>query len=86
VKLLGRVGRWGMVALAVQADDSEFTEKTKLFSGRVTYDLNQNLTLGVIATDGDPEGQRDNSLGGIDWLWRISTLGGDKNFSVFSLN
>jgi hypothetical protein len=82
LKLLGRAGRWGMAVLAVQADHTEFTEKTKLFSGRVTYDANENLTLGVIATDGDPEGQRDNSLGGVDWLWRTSTLGGDKNFSV----
>jgi hypothetical protein len=82
VKLLGRVGSWGVAALAVQADQTELTEKTRLFSGRVTYDVNEHLTLGAIATDGDPEGQRDNSLGGVDWLWRTSSLGGDKNFSV----
>jgi len=26
--------------------------------------------------------RRDNSLGGVDWIWRTSSLGGDKNFSV----
>jgi hypothetical protein len=42
------------------------------------------VTLGVIATDGDPEGERDNSLGGLDVLWRTSTFGHnrDKNFSI----
>ncbi len=82
VKLLGHAGRWGMAALAVQTERTDFTEKTKLFSGRVTYDMDEHLTLGLIATDGDPEGQRENSLGGFDWLWRTSTFKGNKNFSV----
>ena len=83
-KLLGRTGRWRVAALAVAADQTELTQRTNLFSGRVTYDVDERLTLGIIATDGDPEGERDNSLGGIDVLWRTSTFGRkkDKNFSV----
>jgi len=83
-KLLGRTGRWMVAALAVAADQTELTQRTNLFSGRVTYDVDERLTLGLIATDGDPEGERDNSLGGIDVLWRTSTFGSekDKNFSV----
>ena len=84
VKLLGRAGKWRVAALAVAADKTEVTQRTNLFSGRVTYDVDEHLTLGVIATDGDPEGERDNSLGGIDALWRTSTFGRDKdkNFSI----
>jgi len=84
VKLLGRAGKWRIAALGVAADQTEVTQRTNLFSGRVTYDFDEHLTLGVIATDGDPEGERDNSLGGVDVLWRTSTFGRgkDKNFSV----
>jgi hypothetical protein len=81
-KVIGRAGRWRVAALAVAADQTELTQRTDLFSGRVTYDVDEHLTLGVIATDGDPEGERDNSLGGVDVLWRTSTFNGDKNFSA----
>ena len=81
-KLIGRAGRWRVAAVAVAADETEVTQRTNLFSGRVTYDVDDHLTLGVIVTDGDPEGERDNTLGGIDVLWRTSTFNGDKNLSV----
>lgn len=81
-KVIGRTGPWRIAALAVAADETATTERTNLFSGRVTYDIDEHLTVGVIATDGDPEGVRDNSLGGIDVLWRTSTFRGDKNLSI----
>ncbi len=83
-KLLGRAGKWTIAALAVAADQTAVTQRTNLFTGRVTYDFNEHLTLGAIATDGDPAGERDNSLGGVDARWRTSTFGRnkDKNFSV----
>jgi len=82
VKLLGRVGPWQLAGLAVAADETDQTDKTTLFSGRLTYDINENLTVGAIATYGDPEGQRDNSLTGLDFVWQTSSFRGDKNFSV----
>ena len=81
-KVVGRTGRWRVAALAVAADETEVTRRTNLFSGRVTYDMDKHLTLGIIATEGDPEGERDNSLGGFDILYRTSTFNGDKNFSA----
>ena len=81
VKLLGRVGSWQLAGLAVAAEQTGLTDKTTLFSGRLTYDVNENLTIGAIATHGDPEGKRDNSLGGLDFVWRTSSFRGDKNFS-----
>ena len=83
-KLLGRAGKWTVAALAVAADRTSATQRTNLFAGRVTYDVDDHLTVGAIATDGDPEGARDNSLGGLDLLWRTSTFGRgkNKNFSL----
>lgn len=82
LKLLGRSGAWQLAALAVAADKTALTDNTTLFSGRATYDVNEHLTLGAIVTHGDPEGRRDNTLGGLDILWRTSTFNGNKNFSI----
>ncbi len=82
VKVLGRSGRWGIGALGVHTAGTAATRDANLFSGRVTYDLNRHLTVGTIATDGDPDGVSDNSLLGVDTNWQTSTLGGDKNFSL----
>ncbi len=81
-KVLGRSGRWGIGALDVITGASSKTERANLFAGRVTYDVDQHLTVGTIATDGDPDGVHDNTLIGFDALWRTSTFRGDKNFSV----
>jgi len=82
IKVLGRSGKWGVGVLDVLAGDSEQTDSTNLFSGRITYDVDSHLTVGTIVTDGDPGGVSDNSLFGVDAIWRTATLGGDKNFSV----
>jgi len=82
VKLLGRVGSWQLAGLAVAAEETDVTDKTTLYSARVTYDVNENLTIGAIGTHGDPEGIRDNTLGGVDVLWRTAGFRGNKNFSI----
>ncbi len=82
VKLVGRQGRWGIGVLDVQTEDISAAPGSNLFAGRVTYDVDQHLRLGVIATDGNPDGIHDNSLAGVDAVWRTSTFRGDKNFSV----
>jgi len=45
---------------------------TNLFAGRVSYDFNENLRIGTILTHGDPEARRNNTLAGIDAVWRTS--------------
>ncbi len=82
VKLLGRAGRFGIAVLDTVTGDSSVSRGTNLFAGRVTYDADEHLTVGAIVTDGDPDGVHDNTLGGVDVLWRTSTFLGDKNFSV----
>ncbi len=82
VKLLGRTGPWSVGVLDTVMDETKETDQTNLFVGRVTYDFNEHLTVGTIVTDGDPEGVRDNTLIGLDAVWRTSTFLGNKNFSV----
>ena len=82
LKVLGHAGRFGLALLDVETDDSPAAPGTNLFAGRVTYDADSHLRVGAIATRGDPDGIHDNSLGGIDAVWRTSTFTGDKNFFV----
>jgi len=82
LKVLGTVGKFKLGILDVRAGDTDLTASTNLFAGRMTYDFNDHLRVGLIATDGDPSGAGSNSLFGVDATWRTSTFHGDKNFSV----
>jgi hypothetical protein len=93
VKLNGRVGRWNLGILDVQTRETIVSDQvvqdlglpsavvpgTNLFAGRISYDLNENLRIGTILTHGDPEARRNNTLAGIDAVWRTSKFLGDKN-------
>ena len=93
VKLNGRAGKWNLALLDVQTREtfvplqvaqdlqlsSPLVRGTNLLAGRVSYDFNENLRLGTIFTNGDPEGLRQNALAGIDAVWRSSRFLGNKN-------
>jgi hypothetical protein len=94
VKLNGRVGKWNLALLDVQTRETSVplqvvqdlnlssprVKGTNLFAGRVSYDFNENLRVGTIFTHGDPEGLRQNTLAGVDAVWRTSKFRGNKNF------
>jgi hypothetical protein len=96
VKLGGRVGKWNVAALDVQTRDTNIAPDvaqelglpslevpgTNLLAGRVSYDVNESLRVGTIFTHGDPEARRNNTLVGVDAVWRTSKFRGDKNFLV----
>jgi Domain of unknown function (DUF5916) len=96
VKLNGRVGKWNLAILDVQTRDtavplqvvgdlnlpSNVVQGTNLLASRVSYDLNDNLRVGTILTHGDPEALHQNTLAGIDAVWRTSKFQGDKNLFV----
>jgi hypothetical protein len=44
--------------------------------------VNDNLRVGTIVTNGDPEGLRENTLTGVDAVWQTSKFLGNKNFLV----
>src|SRR5438270_9420579 len=93
VKLNGRVGRWNLALLDVQTREtivpsqvvqdlglpSSVVPGPNLLASRISYDFNQNLRIGTIFTNGDPEARRTNTLAGIDAVWRTSKFRRDKN-------
>ena len=81
LKLLGSAGRWSIAALDVEMGDASAAPATNLFAGRTTYDVNEHLRVGAIATRGDPDGVKDNVLAGLDAVWQTSSFQGDKNLS-----
>jgi len=82
VKVLGQVGKWSLAVLDAVMGESALTERTNLLAGRLLYDVTEHLTLGTIVTDGDPRGDCDNTLVGVDAIWQTSTFRGEKNLSV----
>jgi len=81
-RVLGHIGNVNLAVLDVVTSRTEWTERANLFAGRLTYDLGKHLTMGTIATNGDPDGVHRNYLAGFDAIWGTSTLFGDKNFSI----
>jgi hypothetical protein len=93
VKLNGRIGRWNVAFLDVQTREtivpiqvvqdlalpSGVVQSTNLLASRVSYDFNDNLRVGTIITNGDPEALRQNTLVGFDAVWRTSKFRGNKN-------
>jgi hypothetical protein len=79
LKVVGREGPWGVGALDVQTRDTYGVPATNMAAGRFTYDVNQNLRVGAIGTNGDPDGRSNNSLAGVDAVWQTASFHGDKN-------
>src|SRR5215210_3097718 len=81
LKILGRAGRWSVAALDVETGADAAAPGTNLFAGRTTYDVDDHLRVGALATRGDPDGREENSLAGLDAVWQTSSFRGDKNLS-----
>jgi len=79
LKAVGRAGPWGVGALDVQTRDTFGEPGANLAAGRVTYDVNDNLRVGAIGTNGNPDGRSSNTLAGLDAVWQTSRFHGDKN-------
>jgi len=96
VKINGLVGKWNLGILDVQTRETIVPDQivrdlglasavvpgTNLFAGRVSYDFNENLRIGTILTHGDPEARRNNTLAGIDAVWRTSKFFSNKNLQL----
>ena len=73
-KLTGRVGRWNIGVLNVRQDAYEGVDATNLFVGRAAANVLKESSIGVIVTDGNPQGNLDNSLVGVDFRYRNTAL------------
>jgi hypothetical protein len=93
VKLNGRVGKWNLALLDVQTREtfvtpetaqelavpSQLIPSTNLLAARISYDFDEHLRVGMILTNGDPAGFRQNTLAGVDAVWHTSKFRGNKN-------
>jgi hypothetical protein len=83
-KVDGRIGRTTFGGMAVHTDevDSLGVPVTTMGALRVRQDVLSESSVGVLGTFGDPLGRPDSWLGGVDFTYQTSRLGGDKNFLI----
>src|SRR5688572_29169276 len=85
-KLSGRVGRWTIGTLAVQQDatkvdgaaDGATGEAHAALVGRVSANVLDESSVGMIFTAGDPNSARDNALVGLDFRYLNTRLPGGR--------
>ena len=81
-KLTGRVGRWNIGALSVRQSDLGNVAADNATAARVTANLFEESSVGMILTEGDPGSSLHNSLAGVDFLYRNSRLPGGRLIEV----
>jgi hypothetical protein len=81
-KITGRIGRWNIGALSVRQDQYAGVSADNATAARISANLLEESNIGVIVTEGDPGSALDNSLTGVDFLYRNSRLAGGKLIEV----
>jgi hypothetical protein len=81
-KVSGRVGRWELGALSIRQDESRLTPTDTLSVVRAKAGVLEESFLGVIATHGNPSLDLDNSLVGVDFLYRNTHLPGGRSLET----
>jgi hypothetical protein len=77
VKVSGRVGDWNLGTLVIRQDEAEDLQSQDLFVGRTVLNVGSRTQVGAIATDGNPQGDLDNSLVGADIRYRNTAFHGN---------
>ncbi len=73
-KISGRIGRWSVGGLAVRQADFGPVAGSNAFAGRASLSVLDESAIGLIATDGDPNSNLDNSVVGVDFRYLNSRL------------
>ena len=81
-KLSGRIGRWNIGALSVRQAAFGAVPADNATVARVSMNLLAESNVGMILTEGDPNSTVDNSLVGMDFLYRNSRLPGGRLVEV----
>jgi hypothetical protein len=77
-KISGRVGRFNIGALTIRQDEYAEIQADNAVVARVSANVLRESTIGLIATEGDPQSNEDNSVTGADFAYRNSRLPGGK--------
>ena len=81
-KLSGRVGDWELGALSIRQDEFPGVAAETLSVVRAKLNVLEESSVGVIATDGSPRVNADNSLAGFDFLYRNTRLPGGRTLEA----
>jgi len=68
-KLSGRAGRWNIGLLAMRQDAFETVDKSNVLVGRLSANVLDESTVGMIMTAGDPNSNLSNKLAGMDFRY-----------------
>ena len=71
-KLTGRIGDFNVGALAIRQEAHGDIPAQDLFVARGSYNVLEESAVGFIVTHGDPASDKDNSVIGVDFLYRDS--------------
>ena len=82
VKISGGVAGLNVGGLAIRQEEFNTLDATDIFVGRITKDVFQESSVGVIYTDGDPRSNANNSLVGADFRYRNTRLGRGRAFTA----
>ena len=82
LKATGRVGNWNLGVLGVRQDSTSGLGTVDLFVGRVATNVLAESSIGAIFTSGNPDGERSNSLAGLDFRYVNTRLGDDRSLEA----
>ena len=77
IKLSGRVGDWNVGTLVIQQDETVSVESQNIFVGRTVLNVGDHTQIGAIVTNGNPQGNLDNTLVGTDFRYRNTGFHGN---------
>ena len=81
-KITGRAGPWTVGLLDVQMKDHAGIDSKNLLVGRVTRQVLDESSVGLVFTHGDPRSNGRNTLVGTDFNYTNSHLFGSKNLNA----
>jgi hypothetical protein len=82
-KISGRVGPWEIGALSIRQEEFGNVGADNLSVIRAKANIVGESTVGMIATEGSPTSDLDNSLVGVDFLYRNSRLAGGRTMEAY---
>src|SRR5690606_29723140 len=84
IKLSGRIGDWNVGSLLIRQDEFGPLDAQDIFVGRTVLNVGSRTQVGAIITDGNPQGNFDNTLVGTDIRYRNTAFYGNTvEFSSF---
>ncbi len=75
-KLTGRAAGWDIGLLGIRQDEFQGLDASDLFVARLSRNVLEESSIGMILTSGDPDSNFDNTVAGIDFRYLNSRLAG----------